>query len=47
MPKAYEVIENGTAIKRFVLMLDRTDGRFERYKIAIGSTSETTGSTNG
>lgn len=32
MPKAYEVIENGTAIERFVLMPDRKDGRFERYK---------------
>jgi len=32
MPKAYEVIQNGVAIERFILMPDRTNGQFERYK---------------
>lgn len=32
MPKAYEIIERGVAIERFVLMPDRRDGQFERYK---------------
>lgn len=32
MPKAYEVIEGGQAIERFVLMPDRKDGQFERFK---------------
>lgn len=32
MPKAYEVIQGGVAVERFVLMPDRKDGQFERYK---------------
>lgn len=32
MPKAYEVIEGGRAIERFVLMPDRKNGQFERFK---------------
>jgi hypothetical protein len=32
MPKAYEVIEDGKAIERFVLMPDRKNGQFERFK---------------
>jgi len=32
MPKAYEVIQNGVAVERFVLMPDRANGQFERYK---------------
>ena len=32
MPKAYEVIEGGKAIERFVLMPDRKNGQFERFK---------------
>ena len=32
MPKAYEVIEGGQAIERFILMPDRKNGHFERYK---------------
>lgn len=32
MPKAYEVIQGGVAIERFVLMPDHHDGRFDRYK---------------
>jgi hypothetical protein len=32
MPKAYEAIEGGKAIERFVLMPDRRDGKFERFK---------------
>lgn len=32
MPKAYELIQNGVAIERFVLMPDRANGQFERYK---------------
>jgi hypothetical protein len=31
MPKAYEVIEGGQAIERFVLMPDRKNGQFERF----------------
>lgn len=32
MPKAYEVIESGVTIERFVLMPDRRDGNLEKYK---------------
>nr|WP_157720829.1 hypothetical protein [Pseudomonas sp. Z003-0.4C(8344-21)] len=32
VPKAYEVIRNGVTIERFVLMPDRTNGQFERFK---------------
>jgi hypothetical protein len=32
MPKAYEVVEGGKAIERFVLMPDRKNGQFERFK---------------
>jgi hypothetical protein len=32
MPKAYEVVQNGVAVERFVLMPDRANGQFERYK---------------
>jgi hypothetical protein len=32
MPKAYEVIEGGKAVERFVLMPDRKGGQFERFK---------------
>ncbi|QTH19704.1 hypothetical protein HRJ34_15135 [Rhizorhabdus wittichii] len=32
MPKGYEVIEDGIVIERFVLMPDRRDGKFERFK---------------
>lgn len=32
MPKAYEVIEKGVAIERYVLMPDRKNGQFERFK---------------
>lgn len=32
MPKAYEVIEGGRVVERFVLMPDQKDGRFERFK---------------
>jgi hypothetical protein len=32
MPKAYEVIAGGKVTERFILMPDRKDGRFERYK---------------
>jgi len=32
MPKAYEFIQHGVAIERFVLMPDRANGQFERYK---------------
>jgi len=32
MPKAYEVIEGGQTIERFVLMPDRKNGQFERFK---------------
>ncbi len=32
MPKAYEVIQGGVAVERFVLMPDRKNGQFERYK---------------
>ncbi len=32
MPKAYEVIENGAAIERFLLWPDMVEGRFERLK---------------
>lgn len=32
MPKAYEVIEKGVAIERFMLFPDRKDGKLERYK---------------
>lgn len=31
MPKAYEHIEGGSAIERFVLLPDMTDGRFDRF----------------
>lgn len=31
LPKAYEVIENGIAIERFMLFPDRRDGRLERF----------------
>ena len=31
MPKAYEHIEGGSAIERFVLLPDMTDGRFGRF----------------
>lgn len=32
MPKAYEVIKDGVAVERFVLMPDRSGGQFERFK---------------
>jgi hypothetical protein len=32
MPKAYEVIRGGVAVERFMLMPDRKDGQFERFK---------------
>ena len=32
MPKAYEVIEGGKAVERFVLMPDRKNGQFDRFK---------------
>jgi len=32
MPKAYEVIDGGKAIERFVLMPDQTAGQFDRFK---------------
>ncbi len=32
MPKAYEVIESGVAVERFVLFPDRKDGKLERFK---------------
>lgn len=32
MPKAYEVIEKGVTIERFILFPDRKDGKLERYK---------------
>jgi hypothetical protein len=32
MPKAYEVIKDGVAVERFVLMPDRTGGQFGKYK---------------
>lgn len=32
MPKAYEVIVGGQAVERYVLMPDRKEGRFERFK---------------
>jgi hypothetical protein len=32
MPKAYEVIKDGQVIERFVLMPDRKNGQFERFK---------------
>ena len=32
MPKAYEIIKGGRAIERFVLMPDRRNGQFERFK---------------
>lgn len=32
MPKAYEVIVGGQAVERYVLMPDRKNGRFERFK---------------
>lgn len=32
MPKAYEVIEGGAAIERFVLMPDRSGGQFDKFK---------------
>lgn len=32
MPKAYEVIKDGKAVERFLLMPDRKNGQFERYK---------------
>lgn len=32
MPKAYEVIKDGVAIEKFVLMPDMTNGRFDRSK---------------
>ena len=32
MPKAYEVIQGGVAVERFVLMPDRKNGQFERFK---------------
>jgi len=32
MPKAYEVISGGKVVERFVLMPDRKDGQFERFK---------------
>ncbi|MGV2495827.1 hypothetical protein [Pelagerythrobacter aerophilus] len=32
MPKAYEVIENGVAVERFILFPDRRDGKLERFK---------------
>lgn len=31
MPKAYERIESGVAVERFLLFPDMTDGRFDRY----------------
>lgn len=31
MPKAYEQIENGVAVERFLLFPDITQGRFDRY----------------
>lgn len=32
MPKAYEVIQGGLAVERFVLMPDSKDGQFDRFK---------------
>jgi|TARA_A100001391_G_scaffold205243_1_gene204384 hypothetical protein len=32
LPKAYEVIQGGKTIERFVLMPDRQNGQFERFK---------------
>ncbi len=32
MPKAYEIIKDGKAIERFLLMPDRINGQFERFK---------------
>lgn len=32
MPKAYEVLKDGKAVERFLLMPDRKNGQFERYK---------------
>ena len=31
MPKAYERIENGTAVEKFLLFPDMTEGRFDRF----------------
>lgn len=31
MPKAYENIENGIAVEKFVLFPDMTDGRFDKF----------------
>ncbi|MPR12071.1 hypothetical protein [Microvirga tunisiensis] len=32
MPKAYERIEGGTTVEKFILFPDMTNGRFDRYK---------------
>lgn len=32
MPKAYEVMADGVTVERFVLLPDRRDGKFERFK---------------
>lgn len=32
MPKAYKVVRDGRAVEKFVLMPDRKEGRFDRYK---------------
>lgn len=31
MPKAYERIENGVVVEKFLLLPDMTEGRFERF----------------
>ena len=32
MPKAYERIEDGSPVEKFILFPDMTDGRFDRFK---------------
>jgi hypothetical protein len=32
IPKVYKVVQGGRAVEKFVLMPDRTDGNFDRYK---------------
>jgi hypothetical protein len=32
MPKAYKVIRGGQTVEKFLLMPDRTEGRWDRYK---------------